>query len=342
MIERQLNLNRLSGGYQNEILALFQDLAKDIERKIGARPLTEYSKDRLNRLIDDIRGEVADVFDEQRDSTKAELLDLAADESKWALSAINAAIEVDLARVLAPQSVLRQLVREDLFQGAPLDEWFKRQSADTQFALTSAIRTGVAQGETNGQIVKRIATQARQGNDGVLDLKRRNLETLVRTAVQTVANNARNSTWAENDDVVKALQQLSTLDGRTSDVCIAYSGKQWTLRDKQPIGHNLPWNSGTPRHWNCRSVMVPVLKSFVELGIDLPEMPQSTRASMDGQVAAGFTFEDFLEKKGKAFQDRMLGAGRAQLWREGKITLTQLLDQRGNALTLSELKRLYD
>lgn len=62
---------------------------------------------------------------------------------------------------------------------------------------------------------------------------------------------------------------------------------------------------------------------------------------MDGQVAASTTFEAFLERKGKAFQDEMLGKGRAQLWRDGTITLPQLLDLKGNPLTLAELKAKY-
>jgi hypothetical protein len=37
----------------------------------------------------------------------------------------------------------------------------------------------------------------------------------------------------------------------------------------------------------------------------------------------------------------MLGKGRAELWRSGKITLNQLLDQRGNPLTLAELRSQY-
>lgn len=342
LIEHQLDLNRLSAGYQIGVAALFKELASDIEAKIGARPLTAFSQERISRLIADIKAEIADVFDEQRDLMRSELVDLAKAESQWALAAVNQTIGVDIARVLAPTPVLRQLVKEDLFQGAPLADWFKAQSDDVQFAVTSAIRVGVAQGETNAQIVNRLATQARQGNGGVLNIKQRNLETLVRTAVQTVANRSHVETWAENDEIIKSLQQLSTLDGRTSDICIAYSGKQWTLKDRRPIGHSLPWNSGTPRHWNCRSVVIPITKSFAELVIDLPEISATTRASMDGQVAADFTFEQFLEKKGKAFQDKTLGVGRAELWREGKITLTQLLDQRGNPLTLAELRRRYD
>jgi hypothetical protein len=61
---------------------------------------------------------------------------------------------------------------------------------------------------------------------------------------------------------------------------------------------------------------------------------------MDGVVAADLTFDQFLKSKPPEFADKMLGKGRAELWRSGKITLNQLLDQRGNPLTLAQLKRL--
>lgn len=84
---------------------------------------------------------------------------------------------------------------------------------------------------------------------------------------------------------------------------------------------------------------MPILKSFKEIGSDFPEMPKSTRSSMDGQVPEDMTFKDFLDKKGKAFQDEVLGKGKAQLWRDGKITLQQLLDQTGNPIPLKELDK---
>ena len=81
-----------------------------------------------------------------------------------------------------------------------------------------------------------------------------------------------------------------------------------------------------------------ILKTFRDLGVDLDEIPPSTRASMDGQVAEDLSFDDWLSKKPKAFQDKMLGPGRAQLYRDGKITLTDLVDLRGNPLTLEALE----
>lgn len=78
-----------------------------------------------------------------------------------------------------------------------------------------------------------------------------------------------------------------------------------------------------------------------DLGGERPEFTPSTRASMDGQVAADLTFADFLAGKGNAFKNEVQGKGEADLWRAGKMTLQQLLDQRGNPLTLERLRAKY-
>ena len=125
-----------------------------------------------------------------------------------------------------------------------------------------------------------------------------------------------------------------------SDICISYSGMSWDL-DGNPIGNSLPFNGGPPRHWGCRSVLIPLLKSFRELGVNRDEIPPSTRSSLDGQVAEDLSFNDFLKGKSKTFQNDLLGEGKAQLWRDGKISLTDLLDQKGRPLTLEQLKERH-
>jgi hypothetical protein len=62
-----------------------------------------------------------------------------------------------------------------------------------------------------------------------------------------------------------------------------------------------------PRHFNCRSIEVPILKSFASLGLNIAEKLPSTRASEVGQISAKTTFEDFLKRMGKEFQDEILG-----------------------------------
>ena len=86
---------------------------------------------------------------------------------------------------------------------------------------------------------------------------------------------------------------------------------------------------------------IPYLKSLEEMGVNSNEILPAMRSSMDGRVAADLTFADFLKGKSPEFVDEMLGKGRAQLWRDGTITLNQLLDQRGNPLTLAQLRQRY-
>jgi len=59
---------------------------------------------------------------------------------------------------------------------------------------------------------------------------------------------------------------------------------------------------------------------------------------MDGQVAEDITFAQFLQGKSNTFQNDLLGRGRAELWRAKKISLTQLVDMRGNPMTLGQLE----
>jgi hypothetical protein len=59
---------------------------------------------------------------------------------------------------------------------------------------------------------------------------------------------------------------------------------------------------------------------------------------MNGQVAADLTFEGWLSRQPKAAQDAALGTGRADLWREGKISFRDLLDANGRELSLAELR----
>jgi hypothetical protein len=50
------------------------------------------------------------------------------------------------------------------------------------------------------------------------------------------------------------------------------------------------------------------------------------------------TFEQFLNRQPPAFADKVLGKGRAALWRAGKITLRDLVSGTGRPLTLEELR----
>ncbi|ETD45774.1 hypothetical protein X778_30200 [Pseudomonas aeruginosa VRFPA07] len=208
------------------------------------------------------------------------------------------------------------------------------------------MRNGFVNGETTEQMVTQIVGRRARGDQppvkGFMDVSKRAARTLVHNSAQAVANGARMEVYKANsgeNGPVKGYRQLSTLDSHTTEICMVYDQKTWDLQFR-PVGHSLPYKQGCPRHWGCRSTTLPWLKTMRELGIDVDEV-KSTRASMDGQVPASLNFETWLKGKSKAFQDEKLGPGRADLWRRGVITLSDLLDQRGNPLSLAQLKSLY-
>ena len=160
------------------------------------------------------------------------------------------------------------------------------------------------------------------------------------TNTMTALNDARMATFQSNEDLIASYQFVSALDSHVCPLCGARDGLRWTP-NHEPIGHSLRF-ANPPLHVGCRCVIIPVTKTWEELGVkNMPETKFSTRASTDGQVPASTTFEQFLSRKGAAWQDKVLGVSRAQIWRDKKLTLQDLVDEFGRELTLDELRAKY-
>ncbi len=277
-----------------------------------------------------------------REATKVQstdLLGLARHEAQATASTFAA---IGLEASLPTEAVLKALVNGSLIEGAPSSAWWAKQSNDLAFKFAAQVRQGIAQNETMTQIVRRVAGSEKLGIPGIFEGARQNAFALVHTSVMQVASDARLATYRANSDIIKGVRQLSTMDGHTTPTCVAYSGAEWDL-DGNPInGTTLPFNGGPPRHWGCRSVLTSITKTFKEMGIKgLPELPDTgERASDLGPIDRNTTMDQFLKMHDTDWQDKMLGKGKAQLWRDGKITLSQLVDGTGRELTLEELKAL--
>lgn len=237
---------------------------------------------------------------------------------------------------------IRAASTDVMIEGEVVSAWWRSQATDLRKSFMREVRTAIANGENLTQGIARITGGTVDGVTvpGVMKTTKRKAGALVSTAIQEVQKNAALAAYQANSDVIKAVTQVSTLDNRTSDVCIAYSGQVWDINTLAPIPPaTLPFNTGPPRHWNCRSVLRPVTKTFRELGAKTKgEIPPGTRASMDGQVPADISFNAWLKSKPIEFQNKLLGKTRARLWRDGEISLTQLVDFRGQPLTLAQLE----
>lgn len=341
-----VDLLRIEAAERREIRRILRDLEGELVAQIARIDPTgvgreAYRQKRLEKLLDQVRGTIKASYRSASSKLRGELLELADIEGDFVATAINRGIGADLATSGFTRSQLRALVDGVLVQGATTSDWWSRQAGDTLQRFTDEMRLGVSQGQTTAQLIRRVRGGTENGEPvvGFMNIIRRHAESLVRSATQAVAERAREATYEANQDLIAAVVWTSTLDGRTSPMCMVRDGLRYTVKGKEPIGHDVPWGGGPGNlHWGCRSSSRPETKSWRDLGVDADDLPPQTRASMNGQVAADLTFEQWLAGKPAAQQDDILGDGRAALWREGKITFRQLLDGNGRELTLVELR----
>lgn len=333
LLAYSLDLQRFTANQQADILAILMELERALTAELAGE-VTEYRKAEIERLIAQAHSVIDQYF--SRLTTAMEVDGLAALTGQQVVSALNKAIPA-LGANLPGENVWRALLQDLLIQGHPARDWWKRQSDDLKFRYSAVIRQGVASGKTSQQMVREIA--GRRGEPGIMDISRRNATSLVATSIQTIASEARMATYRENSDIIKGLRWVTALDGHVCNACAARADHMWSL-DGKPLDNDIEFKP-VPLHFGDRCVLVPVTKSYKELGINLPEPGAGSRGSRDGQVDGRTTFDAFLRRKGTAFQDEVLGVGRADLWRRGKITLAQLVDGRGRELTLEQLRSKY-
>lgn len=250
-------------------------------------------------------------------------------------------VGVHVAAVSAEQVYAAALSRP--FQGVLLRDVWKDLDASKMRSVRRAIAQGFVEGKTTDQIIREIrGTRASGYADGLIQKDRRDVEAVVRTALGHTAGVAQDNVMEANADLIKAAMWSSTLDLRTSPMCRIRDRLLYTPDTHKPVGHKVPWLGGPGRlHWRCRSGQVPVLKSYKELGIDLPDVEVSgrTRASMDGQVPKETSYADWLQSQSFARQMDVLGETRARLMRDGKLGLDAMYDSKGRYLTLDDLRQ---
>ena len=316
ILTRQVALFRLSADARIRILSRLRSTRAKILGIVSSDLGTIKNKKQLNSLLNATDEIFKTEFAEMSGVMEELLTELSEKEMTFAASLLDIP---PLAR-----SKALKLARDVLILGAPSEDWWGKQSDNLNFSFASIVRQAIVDNLAVDQIVERVRP--------IFNTAERGIRALVNTSVASVSNSARLAVFDSSADDLESVQQISTLDGHTSDICIAYSGARWTLPDHKPIGDAPDFNNGPPRHFNCRSVLVPVTIFSDEPGQRVSEL---------GLVDRNITFDEFLKMKTKDQQDEMLGEGKAQLWRDGVITLRDLLNQEGRPLTLQQLEKLH-
>lgn len=211
------------------------------------------------------------------------------------------------------ESMLARMVRDFLVLGAsPGEQWTRQGDALTR-RLGDAIREAAVAAPS-------VAT-LRETITEIITVARRDAEALADVSSTSAAAQGR-AEVARREGAI-GWQWFSILDMRTTTGCALRAGLLYTL-DYQPMGHSIPIERPPPRHWGCRSQLLPLMR-----------MPR------EGDIDLG-SFDQWLAGLSPDEQDDVLGAGRAGLYRRKVITKADLVNQRGRVLTLKELRARGD
>lgn len=331
LTDHQVALFRYSASIQKNVNKLLKQMGLDVRDIV----LTSNPKNQreIDKLLTEIRKIIKARYTEVAEVTKAGLTGLPETEVKAVSKIINGAAGVQIFKT--PNiDLLIALASGDYIKGTPTALFWEQQELSLYLKFNQTIASGFLgeTAKTNRQIAKEVMEY--------MPMTMGQSSNLVRTAVMSVTGRARESLYSRNKDILNGVTHISTLDLRTTLECFSRDKLSWDM-DHQPIDHDIPYKE-TPLHWGCRSVLIPWLKSWEELGILGMKIPDSKRASMDGQVSGSMSTREWITGKSETDQDKLLGKGRAKMWRDGKITLTDLLDQSGRPLTLTELQDLYN
>ncbi len=376
LIGHQIGVQRWGTRVSREAVKLLAAADKDVRAQLERRlsriqergfDLGPTSTTRLRETEKAIAEILGEAHKTAAAAVKGELGDLAVYEAGYTGDLLDRTVPVSLAYTTPSAGTLRQLATKEPIHGKQLGEWLDTlRRSDVQRA-TQAIRLGLVEGQSVQQITSRVLGTARlRYADGVRQVTYRGAEMLVRTASNHVANRAREVFLGENEDIVKKVQWVSVLDGRTTLVCMARDGKLYEVN----VGPR------PPAHPNCRSTIVPYLD-----GEDIATRPTitDTRTRRDrerdfkaeareqageswrsmsraerngairgrraawvkervGAVPAKTTFDDWLKDQPVPFQNDVLGATRAKLYRQGGVPLDRFVDTTGRSYTLDELR----
>lgn len=142
-------------------------------------------------------------------------------------------------------------------KGRLLGDWVTRSfDHHTIDKIQQELTTGMFRGESYAALGKRLSVG--------FGMTKNEVDTLVRTFVQTANNDARQKVYEANADLISELRWTVAVDKSVCLLCAALDGKRF------------PVDSGPrpPSHHRCRCVTTPELKSLKELGLSSQDVKE--------------------------------------------------------------------
>lgn len=320
-VRHALAIDALKAGESERIGRFLEtEMVPELRRRIGARlamidvrgydsgPWASRHLATLSRTIQQITARSYGQVDLELRRLTTEL---ARSEAAWQTATLERAIPFRVSVSEPTMATLRAATRTPIL-GRDLETWFRGLAAGQSDAIAGAVRMGLVAGDSTRTITSAAVRTSRVGI--------RQAQTLTRTAITHAASSARVATFGENYDILRGEQWVSTLDARTTDICIGLDGKIFGLAE----------GPRPPAHHQCRSITVPVLRPLSDIlgarRLTLPDgAPRGAlRAAFGGPQQTGTSFGEWFARQPPRIQDVAVGPTRARAIRAGRLSHADL------------------
>lgn len=320
LVRHQVWVQRYGGGLYNKLEPVLSQVFDDLVSRL-AKTESVATQTKLKKLLSSFESNLIKASDKVLSDAYKELLVLAQLDSDFVVSRFNEVLKDDVEISFSPvsPSVLTSVVKSRPINGRIMKGWTKGLNRSAIEKMNRELTIGLVEGETISELTNRIKRVKSQTSVS--------LEMIARTATNHVSNQIKKEFYNKNNDLIGEVMWRSTLDSRTSPICRARDNKTYNLDSKYPV---------PPAHPNCRSVIVPVIKSWQSLG--LSGLDKGTRASINGQVPSDLSYGEWLKKQPKSFIQEVLGKERANIFLDKGLAMDKFVDFKGKLLPLDQLK----
>jgi len=331
MAKRSVNQELLDSAIVNELIlhgqaqemaleiarVLRDEVLPDLGRHLMAADLSDLRLNdiRLMRLQEEIRRGLS--IEKITSETMAQLTAIASNTVQAAFDELTEALPVNFGLTMPGPNMLNAIIFEQPFNGKIMSEWFSQLGETVQSDIFEAFRVGMIEGKNIPQMANDLLAKNYDAfTTGGVNKAVNNAKAVARTAANYVSNQSRLAFAVENSDVIKGVEYIAVLDDRTSEICMLLHGTVYPVNDIGAV---------PPQHYNCRSTMGYVTKSWDELEMEGNEIVKqqafrpegSTR--MDGVIERPESFDDWIKTQSPERQNKLLGPVRAELYRSGAI-----------------------
>lgn len=375
LVQRERLGNTLASGWRERVRRLFERterLLRDIDPPGAKR--SRYKRERTERLLAELQREFGTFAPEFEREVRGELAAIGRQQAVVARQSLIATLGTVNAEGLnlqvgVTEQRIRAILNTDPFRGRTLKEHAQTWSATQYNRTRDQIRLGMSAEESMDDIVRRVRGDFvgwksdttgkmrktggpgahRVYRGGTLSRAESDIESVVRTAVTHVSSVGMLETFEANKSVVSGTEYVATLDSDTTPLCLSLDGTVWPLDSTEIL---VP---GRDTHYNCRSVLVPVI-DWEGLGLEPPEdgfraardlsefseddldkRPKTRGRGKATQIPSSVKAQEWLRSQPVAVQDRVLGKGRADLFRRGEVSLRDLIRDDNTVIPLNEL-----